>query len=84
MAYGLLQLLTVRAGKLARASVNQPWRSEDVITAGIGMASYLRTGLREMLSELNVRSCCNCKSEIFQFQYIENTPESESSMPKAV
>lgn len=82
MAYELLQLLTVRAGKLARASVNQLWRSEDVITAG--MASYLRTGLKEMLSELNVRSCCNCKSEIFRFQDIENTPESESLMPKAV
>ena len=79
MAYGLLQLLTVRAGKLARASVNQPWRSEDVITAGM-----VRTGLKEMLSELNVRSCCDCKSEIFQLPDIENIPESESSMPKAV
>ena len=78
MAYGLLQLLTVRAGKLARAIVNQPWRSEDVITAGM-----VRTGLKEMLSELNVRSCCDCKSEIFQFPDIDNIPESESSMPKA-
>lgn len=78
MAYGLLQLLTVRVGKLARSTVNQPWRSENVITAGM-----VRIGLKEMLSELNVRSCCDCKSEIFQFPDIKNIPEPESSMPKA-
>ena len=79
MTYALLQLLTVRAGKLARSTVNQSWCSEDVITAGM-----VRIGLKEILSELNVRSCCDYKFEIFQFPDIENIPKSESSMPKVV
>lgn len=70
MGYGLLQLLTIRAGKLARGLVNQPWRSQDVITAGM-----VRAGLRELLPQFNVRSCFSRKSGIFQFMDIENTPE---------
>ena len=78
MAYGLLQLLTVRAGKLARGLVNQPWRSEDVMTAGM-----MRAGLKEVIPQFNVRSCCACKSEIFRFTDVENIPEPEVSMSKA-
>ena len=78
MAYGLLQLLTIRAGKLARGLVNQPWRTEDVMTSGM-----MRTGLKELILQFNVRSCCTCKSEIFQFPDVENIAESEVSMPKA-
>ena len=77
MTYALLQLLTVQAGRLARSTVNQPWRSEDVITAGM-----VRIGLKEILSELNVRSFCDYKFEIFQFADIKNIPKSESSIPK--
>ena len=78
MAYGLLQLLSIRAGKLARGLVNQPWRSEDVITAGM-----VRTELKGQLPQFNIRSCCACKSAVFQFSDIENIPEPEVSTPKA-
>ncbi len=77
MAYGLLQLLSIRTGKLARGLVNQPWRSEDVITAGM-----VRIVLKELILQFSVRSCCACKSAIFQFLDIENIPEHEVSMPK--
>ncbi|MES9985742.1 MAG: transposase [Candidatus Thiodiazotropha sp. 6PLUC6] len=78
VAYGLLQLLSIRAGVLARSLVNQPWRSEDVITAGM-----LRSGLKEVIQQFNVRSCCTRKSELFQFTDIENIEETVSSRREA-
>ncbi|WP_422491413.1 transposase [Endozoicomonas sp. ALE010] len=78
LAYGLLQLLTIRTGKIARSLVNQPWRSEDAMTAGM-----MRAGLKEVIPQFNVRSCCACKSEIFRFSDIENIPEPEASTTKA-
>lgn len=78
MAYGLLELLTIRAGKLARNIVNQPWRSEDVITAGM-----TRAGLKELIPQFNIRSCSTCKSEIFKFPGIENIPDMKATMSEA-
>ena len=78
IAYGLLQILSIRAGKIARGLVNQPWRSEDVITAGM-----VRAGLKDLIPQFNVRSCYTCKSKLFQFPEIENIPEPEVSTTKA-
>jgi len=78
MAYGLLQLLSVRLGQLARSIINQPWRSRDTVTAGM-----IRTGLSELIAQFNIRSCCARKSEIFQFSDIENIPDPEEPMLKA-
>ena len=74
MAYGLLELLTVRAGRIAQGLINQPWRTEDTITAGM-----LRTVVRELVSQFKIRSCCTCKSELFQFTMVANIPETKPS-----
>ena len=51
LAYGLLELLTIRAGNMARGLVNQPWRPDDTITADM-----LRTATRELVSQFKIRA----------------------------
>ena len=74
LAYGLLELLTIRAGNMARGLVDQPWRSDNTITAGM-----MRSATRELVSQFKIRACCSCKSELFQFSGVTNIRESEST-----
>ena len=74
LAYGLLELLTIRAGNMARGLVDQPWRSDNTITAGM-----MRSATRELVSQFKIRACCSCKSELFQFSGVTNIKESEST-----